>query len=117
MGSADEGRAFAGNVGQAPCVEWEMMDRNPNLDMPLTMVLKKEIALSLQRVAQIYTVGGLLEKWGKGRGQREVEELFDTPEQARQAVAVCATWVGGQTTLKTGVVTTWWAAEEAGAKA
>ena len=93
------------------------MDRNPNLDMPLTMVMRKEIALSLHRVAGVYTVGGLLERWAaRGRGQREIEELFDSAEQARQAVAVCASWGGGQTTLKMGAVATWWAAEEAGSK-
>jgi hypothetical protein len=92
------------------------MQRNPNLDMPLTMVVRPEIALVLQKVLDLYTVGGLLEEWRTQRGQRRVEELFDTPEQARQAVAVCASWVGGQTTLSAGVVPTWWAAEEAGAK-
>lgn len=92
------------------------MMRNPNLDMPLTMVVKREIALVLQRVLDIYTVGGLLEEWRTPRGQHRVEELFDTPEQARQAIAVCASWVGGQTTLRTGVVPQWWVAEEAGAK-
>lgn len=71
--------------------------RHPILDIPLTSVLKPEIALSLQQVLRIYTVGNLIDAWQDPRDQKRIEQLFDTPDQARHAVSVCATWLGFDT--------------------
>jgi hypothetical protein len=106
---------FRNRQEPSPLGAWEMM-RNPNLDMPLTAFMRAEIALPLRQVLEIYTVGGLLSAWHSRHGQKSIEELFDSPEQARQAVAVCASWVGQQTTLRTNVVPQWWVAEESAAK-
>jgi hypothetical protein len=75
----------------------KMHDGNPILDIPLTTVLKAEIALSLQQVLRVYTVGNLVDAWQDPRDQRRIEQLFDTPDQARHAVSVCATWLGFDT--------------------
>ena len=74
-----------------------MIERNPILDVPLSDVLKPEIALCLQQVLRVYTVGNLLELWQDPRDQRRIEQLFDAPDQARHAVSVCAAWLGFDT--------------------
>ena len=73
--------------------EW-VMHRNPILDLPLTAVMREEIALPLQQLLQINTVGALLVAWRCPSNHESIEDLFDTPQQARNAVAVCATWLG-----------------------
>jgi len=73
-----------------------MASRNPILDVPLSEVMRKEIALSLQHVLHIYTVGNFLQAWANPRNHRNIEQLFDTPEQARHAAAVCAAWLGAR---------------------
>jgi hypothetical protein len=70
------------------------MNRNPILDLPLGQVMRPEIALPLRHVLHIQTVGGFLRAWNSPRKQRQMEQVFDTPEQARQAAAVCAAWLG-----------------------
>ncbi|MGN6627851.1 MAG: hypothetical protein ACTHLZ_03290 [Tepidisphaeraceae bacterium] len=74
-----------------------MTDRNPILDVPLSHVLKPQIALCLQQVLRVYTVGNLLELWQDPRDQRRIEQLFDAPDQARHAISVCAAWLGFDT--------------------
>lgn len=74
-----------------------MFDRNPILDVPLNQVLKAEIALCLQQMLRVYTIGNLVELWQDPRDQRRIEQLFDTPEQAGHAVSVCAAWLGYDT--------------------
>jgi hypothetical protein len=74
-----------------------MFARNPILDVPLTSVLRPEIALSLQQVLRVYTVGNLVESWQDPRDQRRIEQLFESPDQARHAVSVCAAWLGFDT--------------------
>lgn len=71
-----------------------MIEYNPILDVPLTTILKPEIALSLQHVLRVYTIGNLIDAWQDPRDQRRIEQLFDTADQARHAVSVCATWLG-----------------------
>lgn len=71
-----------------------MFERNRILDVPLTSVLKPQIALSLQQVLRLYTVGNLLDLWQDPRDQRRIEQLFETSEQARHAISVCAAWLG-----------------------
>ncbi len=74
-----------------------MLNSNPILDIPLTTVLKPEIALSLQHVLRVYTIGNLIDAWQDPRDQRRIEQLFEAPDQARHAVSVCATWLGFDT--------------------
>ena len=59
--------------------------------------MRSEIALPLQHMLRIYTVGCLLRAWRSPKSQRSIEKLFDTPEQARHAAATCAAWLGFQT--------------------
>src|SRR5258706_15457743 len=69
---------------------------NPIRDLPLTEIMRPEIALTLQHVLRIYTVGSLLDAWRNPKSQRSIEQIFESPEQARHAVATCATWLGVQ---------------------
>lgn len=87
---------------------------NPILDLPLTEVIKPEIALTLQHVLRIYTVGSLLDAWRHPKSQRSIEQVFDTPQQARHAVATCATWLGGSAVQVPRAVVGWWADERGG---
>jgi hypothetical protein len=72
------------------------MTRNPILDLSLDVVLRPAIALPLQHVLRIYTVGQFLRAWRSPNCLRSVEQLFDSPEQARHAAQVCAAWIGAQ---------------------
>src|SRR6476620_9584191 len=71
-----------------------LMHRNPILDLPLAAVLRTEIALPLQQILNINTVGALLTAWRSPLNHPHIEDLFDSPGQARNAVATCATWLG-----------------------
>lgn len=73
-----------------------MIDRDLILDVPLTSLFRPEIALTLQQVLRIYTVGNLLEAWNSPRQQRRIEQLFDSPDQAQHALSVCFAWMGTQ---------------------
>ena len=64
--------------------------KNPVLALPLTDVMRPEIALPLQQVLNLYTVECFLRAWQSPKSQRSIEQLFDTPEQARHAAATCA---------------------------
>lgn len=88
------------------------MARNPVLSIPLASVLRSEIALTLQQVLQIHTVGGLLQAWRNPRNHRSIEQVFDTPQQARQCVATCATWLGVKSSVTLGQVPAWWPMEQ-----
>jgi hypothetical protein len=70
------------------------MSKSAILELPLNEVMRSEIALPLQHVLQLYTVGSLLNAWRNPRNHRSIEQVFDTPVQARHAVAVCAAWLG-----------------------
>src|SRR5438270_486174 len=41
----------------------DVMSKNPVLDLPLSSVMRPEIALPLQHVLNLYTVGSLLKAW------------------------------------------------------
>src|SRR3954464_10664827 len=84
------------------------MSRNPIFDLPLSTVMRSEIALPLGQILQINTVGALLGAWRSPRNHKSIENLFDTPEQARNAVAVCATWLGVHMRPTAGPVGGWW---------
>jgi hypothetical protein len=86
------------------------MDKNPVLELPLAGVMRSEIALSLQ-VIRIHTVGALLAAWGNPKYQRNIEQVFDSPEQARHAMATFACWLGVQTSALANPVEAWWAGD------
>ncbi len=77
------------------------------LDLPLGEFMRPEIALTLGHVLQIHSVGALLNAWRNPRAQKSIEQMFDTPQQARHAVGVCATWLGAQTAAAT-PMPGWW---------
>jgi hypothetical protein len=57
-------------------------------------IMRFEIALPLQQMLHLYNVGNFLKAWGNPKNQRSIEEVFDSPEQAHHAAAVCAAWLG-----------------------
>jgi len=90
------------------------MSKNPVLNVPLNEVMRAEIALPLQHVLRVYTVGGLLSAWRNPRNHKSIEQVFDSPEQAHHAVSVCAAFLGIQTQAVTGgSVPQWWASDQA----
>lgn len=89
-----------------------MSFRNPILDVSLGAVMRPEIALPLQHILKIYTVGNLLTSWRNVKNHRSIEQVFDTPQQARHAIAVCATWLGIRTMAAPNPVPAWWAGDE-----
>jgi hypothetical protein len=88
------------------------MSRNPILDVQLAAVMRPEIALPLQHVLHIYTVGGLLKAWHSPMNHRSIEQVFDSPEQARHAIAVCAAWLGIKTLATHEPVPAWWTGDD-----
>jgi len=86
------------------------MARNPILDLPLSDVMRPEIALPLQHVLRLHTVGTFLNAWRNPKNHKSIEQVFDSPQQARHAVAVCAAWLGVQSLASTPAVasTAWW---------
>jgi hypothetical protein len=98
--------ARAGLNGQRTVVI--MTNKNPILDLPLNQVLRPEIALPLQQVLHLYTVGNFLRAWKSLKTQRSIEQLFETPSQARHAAQVCATWLGVNTVPAHEIVSAWW---------
>lgn len=84
------------------------MAKNPILDLPLTQVLRTEIALPLQGVLNVYTVGGFLKAWRNPRHQTCIEQVFDSPQQARHAAQVCANWLGVRTPATLNTAGAWW---------
>jgi len=95
-------------LSQRPGQQPNQRPRHPILDLPLTSVIRSEYALPLQQVLRLYTVGNLLGAWRDMDTQRNIEELFDTPEQAHHAIATCAAWLGFQTVAAPGPVDAWW---------
>lgn len=81
---------------------------NPVLNVPITEVMRSEIALPLQHIMHIYTVGHFVRAWRSPRNQKSIEQIFDTPEQARHAAAVCSTWAGANTHATMMPPTGWW---------
>jgi hypothetical protein len=85
--------------------------KNPVLSLPLTAVMRSEIALPLQQVLNIYTVGCFLRSWRSPRTQKSIEQIFDTPQQARHAAATCAAWLGFQSRATHEIVPAWWSGD------
>jgi hypothetical protein len=88
------------------------MGRNPILDLPLSEFMRSEIALPLQHVLKLYTVGSFLNAWRNPKNHRSIEQVFDTPQQARHAVAVCAAWLGVQSLASQPSVSPWWIGDQ-----
>jgi len=88
------------------------MSKNPVLDVPLREVLRPEIALSLQHVLNLYTVGNFLRAWKSPRSQKSIEQLFDDATQARHAAQVCATWLGLPVVPTSQLVGAWWRGDD-----
>ena len=86
--------------------------KNPVLSLPLSAVMRSEIALPLGQMLHVYTVGSFLNAWRSPKAQRSMEQLFDSPEQARHAAATCAAWLGIHTLPLHKPVVAWWKAEE-----
>jgi hypothetical protein len=86
--------------------------KNPILALPLSAVMREEIALPL-RVINIYTVGGFLKAWRSPKNHKLIEQIFDSPEQARHAVAICAAWLGVKTRAEHKLTGVWWKDEAA----
>lgn len=90
------------------------MARNPVLDLPLNQVMRPEIALTLQHVLQLHTVGSFLKAWRNPKNHKSIEQVFDTPEQARHAANICAAWLGIRThATHSPLIGGWWRADEA----
>ena len=87
--------------------------KNPVLTIPLSSVMRSEIALPLQHMLQLYTVGCFLKAWRNPRNHKSIEQIFDTPEQARHAAMTCAAWLGIRTQATHEPVPAWWAEETA----
>ncbi len=85
--------------------------KHPILSLPLSAVMRSEIALPLQHLMHIYTVGSLLKAWQNQRNHSHIERLFDSPEQAHHAVATCAAWLGVRTQVTHEPVAAWWVGE------
>lgn len=75
--------------------------------------MRPEIALPLQHVLQIHTVGAFLSAWRNPRNHKSIEQVFDSPQQARHAVVVCASWLGlyGPNTAAASVPD-WWVQDD-----
>jgi hypothetical protein len=87
------------------------MTKNPVLGLSLTQVMRSEIALPLQHVLQVYTVGNFLNAWRNPKSQKCIEQCFDSPQQARHAASTCAAWLGLATPPTLGPVPAWWLVE------
>ena len=88
------------------------MTKNPILEVSLCEVMRPEIALPLQHILKIHTVGSFLNAWRSPKNQKSMEQLFDSPEQARHAAAICAAWLGVPTAPAKPGVSAWWRGDD-----
>jgi hypothetical protein len=88
------------------------MTLGPILDLPLNQILRAEIAMSLQQVMGIYTVGQLFFEWRDAKKQKSIVQLFDSPEQARHCLAICSHWLGVRTPATHKPIEGWWPSDE-----
>jgi hypothetical protein len=84
-----------------------MSNKHPVLKLSLGEVMRSEIALPLQHVLKLHTVGSLLIAWRNPKNHSSIERVFDSPQQARHAVATCAAWLGIRTLAQADVVQAW----------
>ncbi len=57
------------------------MLKHPVLELPIKDVMREEIALPLQHVLKIYTVGSFLNAWQSPEHQKSIERIFESPQQ------------------------------------
>jgi hypothetical protein len=76
--------------------------------------MRSEIALPLQQVLQLYTVGNFLSAWRNPRNHKSIEQVFDSPQQARHAASICAAWLGVQMPATPNTAGGWWRQDESG---
>jgi len=88
------------------------MSRTLILEIPLHEVMRPEIAMPLQQVLRLYTVGNFLSAWRNPESQKSIEQMFDSPEQARHAAVTCAAWLGVAAPPALLDVIAWWRAEQ-----
>jgi hypothetical protein len=88
------------------------MVRHPALDVPLNDVMRSQIALPLQHVLKLHTVGCLLRAWPTPSVRANIELLFESPRQARHAVATFAAWAGVHPPALADVVPAWWLGDD-----
>jgi hypothetical protein len=74
--------------------------------------MRAEIAMPLAQVFQIYTVGHLLTAWRNPANQSLIEQVFDSPQQARHAAATCAAWLGMPPPPSRSSIGAWWVGDE-----
>lgn len=86
------------------------MLKHPVMNLQLDHVLRPEIALTLQHVLHLYTVGNFLNAWRNPRSQKSIEQCFDSPQQARHAAQTCAAWLGVATPPSANILQmqAWW---------
>ncbi|MDW8263318.1 MAG: hypothetical protein RMJ35_12395 [Phycisphaerales bacterium] len=96
-------------------VRWsdQAVRRQAIFDLPLEAVLRVEIARPLQ-LLNVFTIGQFLSAWHDPDRQSEMILLFDSAQQARHAVAVCANWLGGKhaPVMHAGWSEPWWRGDE-----
>src|SRR5665213_151791 len=95
-----------------PCKLEILAMRSPILDLPLVSVMRSEIALPLQHVLHLPTVGSLLKAWRNPQNHKSIEQVFDSPQQARHAVSICAAWLGVRIAPASSAVPPWWSHDE-----
>jgi hypothetical protein len=88
------------------------MATNPVLDILLSDVMRSEIALPLQHVLKLYTVGQFLRAWQNPKNHKSIEQVFDTPQQAAHAATVCAAWTGMRVAVGNNPNAGWWWPED-----
>lgn len=85
--------------------------QNPLMLLPLTEVMRTEIALLLRQGFHFFTVGDFLSGWSDPRCRRFIQQAFDEPRQAQQAAATCAAWMGTPAPAACWGVIAWWQPE------
>lgn len=92
-------------------------DQSAILRMPLRHFMRTDIALQLEHLLSIHSVGGFLQAWRRPDVQPRIELAFETPGQARQAAAVCLAWLGRPAFFVPSPVPTWWISDANGPSA
>jgi len=77
------------------------MSGNTIASLPLRELLQPDVALALQQMLGIHTVGGFLNAWRDKTARRFIEHVFESPQQARAAAATYAAWLGGAAVAST----------------
>jgi hypothetical protein len=90
--------------------------KNPVLTIPLSTVMRSEIALPLQHMLKLYTVGCFLKAWRNPKNHRSIEQIL-IPRAARHAAMTCAAWLGIRTQATHEPVPAWWVGDESMAMA